>query len=62
MTEKMYDDLMEHIDDLETMHFADSLAFFYLRQAIKNSEKVAVILYNYYGLGGDHDEIVSTPF
>lgn len=57
MTELMYNTLMEHIDDLETMHFADSIVFFYLRLAIKNSEEVAIQLYNYYGLGGDHDAV-----
>lgn len=57
MTELMYNTLMEYIDDLETMHFAESFAFFWLRQAIKNSEEVAITLYNYYGLGGDHDAV-----
>ncbi len=57
MTELMYNTLMEHIDDLETMHFADSYVFLWLRKAIKNSEEVAIILYNYYGLGGDHDAV-----
>ena len=57
MTELMYNTLMEYIDDLETMHFADSWTFLTLRQAIKNNEEVAIILYNYYGLGGDHDAI-----
>lgn len=57
MTELMYNTLMEHIDDLETMHFADSMTFFRLRKVIKNNEDVAIMLYNYYGLGGDHDAV-----
>lgn len=57
MTELMYNTLMEHIDDLETMHFIDSWTSFSLRHTIKDNEEVAVILYNYYGLGGDHDAI-----
>ena len=57
MTELMYNTLMEYIDDLETMHFADSVVFFYLRKVIKSSEEVAIILYNYYGLGGDHNAV-----
>lgn len=57
MTELMYNTLMEYIDDLETMHFADSWTFLLLRQAIKNNEDVAIMLYNYYGLGGDHDAV-----
>lgn len=57
MTELMYNTLMEYIDNLETMHIIDSWACIWLRQAIKNSEEVAVRMYNYYGLGGDHDAV-----
>lgn len=57
MTELMYNTLMEYIDDLETMHFIDSWTSLSLRHAIKSNEDVAIMLYNYYGLGGDHDAV-----
>lgn len=57
MTELMYNTLMEYIDDLETMHLADSWTCLTLRQAIKNNENTAIMLYNYYGLRGDHDAV-----
>lgn len=57
MTELMYNTLMEYIDDLETMHLIDSWTSLSLRHAIKSNEDAAIMLYNYYGLGGDHDAI-----
>lgn len=57
MTELMYNTLMEYIDDLEAMHLTDSWTCLTLRQAIKNNENTAIMLYNYYGLGGDHDAV-----
>jgi len=48
MTEKMYDDLMEHIDDLEVWGVIPKESAITVRKYVKQIEKVAIIVYNYY--------------
>jgi hypothetical protein len=48
MTEKMYNDLMEHIDDLEMWGVIPTESATTVRKYIKQIEGVAIMVYNYY--------------
>ena len=46
MTEKMYDDLMEHIDDLEVWGVMPTASAVALRKYAKEIEGFAILVYN----------------
>ena len=48
MTEKMYDDLMEHLDDLEVWGVIPSASAKAVRKYAKLIEGFAIMVYNYY--------------
>lgn len=48
MTEKMYDDLMEHLDDLEVWGVIPSASANAVRKYAKQIEGFAIMVYNYY--------------
>ena len=60
MTEKMYDDLMEHIDDLEVWGVFPTATAITMRIYAKQIEEVAIIFYNHFfsaNIGGIKNEI-----
>lgn len=48
MTEKMYDDLMEHIDDLEMWGVIPTISAVAIRKYVKEIEGFAIMVYNCY--------------
>ena len=46
MTEKMYDDLMEHIDDLEVWGVMPTISAVAIRKYVKEIEGFAILVYN----------------
>jgi len=57
MNEKMYNDLMAHIDNLEVWGFMPSLTAFIIRKYIKASEEFALTFYNFYFGGVEEYEV-----
>jgi len=48
MTEKMYDDLMEHIDNLELWGVFPTVTAILMRKYAKEIEDCAIIFYNHF--------------
>lgn len=48
MTEKMYDDLMEHIDDLELWGVFPTATAIAIRKYAKQIEGFAIMVYNHF--------------
>ena len=46
MTEKMYDDLMEHIDNLEVWGVMPTISAVAIRKYVKQIEGFAILVYN----------------
>ena len=57
MNEKMYNELMAHVDNLEIWGVIPSFTAFIIRKYSKISEEFALIFYNFYFGGAEEYEV-----